>query len=98
MSMDKAILHGKEHRKPYRGAKAIDRTCRNHGTCPWCEENRKHKFRDKRPPEKEVIDEYTDTADVHHLIVSSGDKTGDEELKTMEGKDNAGIVNPQRIN
>ena len=53
MSMDKAILHGKEHRKPYRGAKAIDHTCRNHGTCLWCEENRKHKFRDKHPPEKQ---------------------------------------------
>lgn len=49
MPMDKAIAHGKEHRKPYRGSKAIDRTCRNHGGCPWCEENRKHKFRDKHP-------------------------------------------------
>lgn len=47
MSLDKSIAHGKEHRKPYRGSKAIDPTCRNHGGCPWCEENRKHKFRDK---------------------------------------------------
>lgn len=31
MSLDKAILHGKEHRKPYIGGKSIDRTCRNHG-------------------------------------------------------------------
>lgn len=50
MSLDKAIEHGKEHRKPYRGAKAYFRSCRNHGGCPWCERNRKHKFRDKRPP------------------------------------------------
>ena len=56
MSMDKAILHGKEHRKPYRGSKAFDHTCRNHGTCLWCEENRKHKFRDKHPPEKQDED------------------------------------------
>ena len=42
--MNKAIEHGKEHRKPYRGAKAIDRACRNHGGCPWCEENRKYKY------------------------------------------------------
>lgn len=49
MSLDKAIAHGKEHRKPYRGAKAIDGTCRNHGGCPWCEGNRKYKFRDKHP-------------------------------------------------
>ena len=43
--LDKAIEHGKEHRKPYRGAKAIDRTCRNHGTCDWCYRNRMHKHR-----------------------------------------------------
>ena len=47
MSLDKSIANGKDHRKPYRGAKAIDPSCRNHGGCPWCEENRKHKFRDK---------------------------------------------------
>lgn len=33
MSLDKAIEHGKEHRKEYRGSKAIDKTCRNHGGC-----------------------------------------------------------------
>ena len=53
MSLDKAIKHGKERRKPYTGSKAIDGTCRNHGGCPWCEENRKHKFRDKHPPERD---------------------------------------------
>ena len=42
MSLDKAIEHGKEKRKPYRGAKSIDATCRNHGSCPWCKENRTH--------------------------------------------------------
>lgn len=47
MSLDKAIVHGKEHRKQYYGAKAIDGTCRNHGSCPWCRENRLHKFRDQ---------------------------------------------------
>ena len=44
MSLRKAIEHGKEHRRPYYGNKAIDKTCRNHGGCPWCEENRKHKY------------------------------------------------------
>lgn len=53
MSLDKAIEHGKERRKPYRGAKAVDTTCRNHGSCPVCGENRKHKFRDKHPKEDE---------------------------------------------
>ena len=44
MSLEKAIAHGKEKRKPYRGAKAVDRTCRCNGGCPWCEGNRKHKY------------------------------------------------------
>lgn len=43
MSLDKAILYQKEHRKPYRGAKAYDCSCRNHGTCGWCLENRLYK-------------------------------------------------------
>lgn len=52
MTLDKAIKHGKEHRKPYRGGKAVSKRCRNHGGCEWCEENRKHKFRDKHPDEE----------------------------------------------
>lgn len=47
MSLDKAIEHGKEHRKSYGGAKSIDPTCRNHGSCDWCKGNRTHK-NDKR--------------------------------------------------
>jgi hypothetical protein len=64
MSLDKSIAHGKEHRKPYRGSKAIDPSCRNHGGCPWCEENRKHKFRDKGGDTDSWIypDDYTRTA------------------------------------
>ena len=45
MSLDKGIEHGKEHRKPYRGSKAFDHSCRNHGSCEWCRENRQHKFK-----------------------------------------------------
>ncbi len=40
MSLDKAIAHGKEKRKPYRGAKAVDRACRNHGSDEWAKANR----------------------------------------------------------
>ena len=48
MSLDKAIAHGKERRKPYIGSKAFDPSCRNHGGCPWCEENRKFRFREEK--------------------------------------------------
>lgn len=40
MALDKAIRSGKEHRKEYRGSKAIDCSCRNHGSCEWCAKNR----------------------------------------------------------
>ncbi len=43
MALDKAIEHGKERRKKYYGSKAIDRTCRNHGSCPYCTNNRLYK-------------------------------------------------------
>ena len=43
--LNKAIEHGKERRKPYRGSKAFDKTWRNHGGCDWCRENRLHKFK-----------------------------------------------------
>ena len=47
MSLNKAIASGKEHRVEYGTknqpfAKAIDSTCRNHGTCLWCKNNRLH--------------------------------------------------------
>jgi len=49
MSFDKAIEHGKEHCKQYHGCKAVDRTCRNHGDCPWCVRKRKHKVEKETP-------------------------------------------------
>lgn len=53
MSLEKAIQHGKEKRRPYHGSKAVDRSCRNGGDCPWCEGNRKHKNA-RREPAKEI--------------------------------------------
>lgn len=40
MTLDKAILHKKEHRKEYRGAKSVDKSCRNHGSDDWEKSNR----------------------------------------------------------
>lgn len=44
MSLNKAIEHHKEHRKPYRGGKSVDKQCRNHGGCEWCLKNRIYKY------------------------------------------------------
>ena len=43
MSLDKAIEHGKERRRPYRKPKAVYKPCRNHGGCDWCRKNRLHR-------------------------------------------------------
>lgn len=48
MGLEKAIEHGKEKRKPYKGAKAVDCSCRNHGTCEWCRGNRTNNTNKKR--------------------------------------------------
>ena len=45
--LDKAIIHGKEHRKPYYGNKSYSCSCRNHGGCPWCEANRLYAIKKK---------------------------------------------------
>jgi DNA repair photolyase len=49
MSLDKAIEHGKEYRKPYYRSGKYDLTCRPHGGCPYCYHNRMH-GNDKREP------------------------------------------------
>lgn len=48
MSLDKAIKHGKEKRKPYRGSKAFDRSCADN-TCPWCLGNKLHRNNKRNP-------------------------------------------------
>lgn len=31
-------------RKPYRGSRRFDTSCRCHGSCPYCRSNRLHKY------------------------------------------------------
>ena len=57
MSLDKAIKYGKEKRKPYRGAKALDSWCRNHGNCSWCKEGRLHKNKKREKSNLEQMDD-----------------------------------------
>lgn len=60
MSLDKSIQHGKSHRKPYRGAKAVDSTCRNHGSCEWRHGNRTHKNDKRELAAEQELSEYDD--------------------------------------
>ena len=61
MSLDKAIEHGKEKRKPYTGAKAVDCSCRNHGTCSWCFSNRTIQQQREEESFQQALDEFNKT-------------------------------------
>lgn len=58
MSLDKAIKYGKEKRKPYRRAKAVDGTCRNHGSCEYCRDARLFFDRKKRTVKDNELKEW----------------------------------------
>lgn len=44
-------------RKPYTGSKRFDSSCRNHGSCSWCEGNRTHKNSKRRKVAEEKVKE-----------------------------------------
>lgn len=69
MSLDKAIQHGKEKRKPYRGAKAVDCTCRNHGSCSYCLDNRMYSTKKQYGKTEDQEQEYID------MVIGAGDPT-----------------------
>lgn len=58
MSLDKAILYKKEKRTPYRKAKAKDPTCRNHGSCIFCQGNRVYKTKKRELSIKQKLSEF----------------------------------------
>ena len=56
--LNKAIKQGKEHRRPYTGAKSFDRSCRNHVSCRYCLNNRTHRNNTRIEASKEALQEY----------------------------------------
>ena len=40
MAFDNHYPNRKDRRREYRKSKRFDRSCRNHGGCPYCEANR----------------------------------------------------------
>lgn len=56
--LDKAIEHGKEKRKPYYRSGKDDATCRPHGGCPWCKNNRLHSSKAKKITCEELEEEW----------------------------------------
>lgn len=58
MSLDKAIEHGKEKRKPWMDSRAIAKSCRNHGDCEFCKGNRLYGRRRLEEKAKLELKEY----------------------------------------
>ena len=58
MGLEKAILYGKEHRKPYYDSRAVAGECRNHGGCPRCTSNRLYSFEKQKQAMIQKIKEY----------------------------------------
>jgi len=58
MSLDKAIQHGKEHRRRYYKSKAFDASCRPGGDCPYCRNNRLHSKKIRQQAAEEQIRDF----------------------------------------
>ena len=58
MSLDKAIIHGKEHRKQYKGVKAYDSQCCNHGSCDRCKGGRLYQYNRSLAAAVQKLNEY----------------------------------------
>lgn len=56
MSFDTFYPNRKDHRKQYRKSKRFDRSCRNHGNCVWCKNNRLKYKKEIEIIEKENIE------------------------------------------
>lgn len=46
----------KEWCKEYYGSKEFDHSCRNHGSCPWCQSNRQYGDYKRQLTAKEELD------------------------------------------
>lgn len=63
MGLDKAIKHGNEHRKQYRGVKLYITVCRNHGSCNYCRLNRLHNSRRSLEKKQYGLSKYESNSD-----------------------------------
>ena len=57
MFKEKYFGKKKERRKQYRGAKAVDCSCRNGGSCSYCNDDRNYKNRKKEQSAEDKLKE-----------------------------------------
>lgn len=80
MSLDKAIQHHKEHRRPYRGAKAIDPTCRNHGSDDWAKGNRLYAAKRREAAAESAIRDYGFQEGMKQVPLKTGGSNDEEKI------------------
>jgi len=74
MSLEKAILYKKEKRRPFYDSRRFDHSCRNNGSCSWCEGNRTHSGTKSKLKTDGQVDEwfgywgYPDPSDIDSQI------------------------------
>ena len=81
--LGKAIDNKKEYRKPYRGSKRFDRSCRNHGSCSYCQEGRTHFDKKARLRVEGQVDEWFGYWNLPDPYDASSDAY-DERLKEID--------------
>lgn len=63
----------KDKRRPYRGSKTFDRSCRNHGSCDWCKGQRLYQIQ----KEQERVEDFSsDLKEVFCIVCGSIMKPG----------------------
>ena len=96
MSLDKAIEHGKEKRKPYYGAQAIDCTCRPHGSCEWCRSNRLYQQLKMEEASRQALEEFKNKDDKQDKMIRAtrkSDVTQQDLIDTFNEKGLIGVYN-----
>lgn len=56
-------LHNKTVKHPYTGGKAIAKSCRCHGSCDWCRDNRLYRSHKKLRETQEKLIEFLEEKD-----------------------------------
>jgi hypothetical protein len=84
MSLDKGIKHGKEKRREYFRSGRFDPTCRPGGSCPYCQNNRKHSYRKR---EAASLDQLHDEFDFLHYDPTDVEMDRADELMKRFGFD-----------
>lgn len=78
MSLNKAIEHKKEKRKPYYGCEAIDKSCRCHGSDGWMRANRLYSSLKREGAVNSSIKEWYKEGEVNRTKKREEDEFWDE--------------------